>query len=171
MAPRNPRRRARLRDRLRKQRVALQGVGLVQFAGIHVGLARVTGGIDDVWQNPKGELIIVDYKATSKAGEVNLDAPWQIGYKRQMEIYQWLLRQSGFKVADTGYFVYCNGRKSEDSFEGKLEFDIKLIPYTGNSDWIENTLLEIKSCLDSEVVPDAAKDCEYCQYVKKINEL
>ena len=47
MAPRNARRRAGLRDRLRKQRVALQRVRLVQFAGVHVRLARVTGGIDD----------------------------------------------------------------------------------------------------------------------------
>ena len=91
----------------------------------------ITGAVDDIWlDNKTKELIVVDYKATSKDSEVTLDADWQIGYKRQMEIYQWLLRQSGFKVADTGYFVYCNGRKSEESFDGKLEFDIKLIPYT-----------------------------------------
>jgi len=41
---------------------------------------------------------------------VTLDAEWQDGYKRQMEIYQWLLRQNGLKVSDTGYFVYCNGK-------------------------------------------------------------
>jgi len=52
----------------------------------------VTGGVDDVWVNPEGEYIIVDYKATSKDEEVTLDADWQIGYKRQMEIYQWLFR-------------------------------------------------------------------------------
>src|SRR3990172_2276752 len=62
----------------------------------------VTGGIDDVWVNPKGELIIVDYKATSKETEVNLDAEWQIGYKRQMEVYRWLFRKNGYKVSDTG---------------------------------------------------------------------
>src|SRR3989344_884637 len=69
-----------------------------------------TGGVDDVWVNPEGELIIVDYKATSKDGEVSLDAAWQIGYKRQMEIYQWLFRQNGYRVSNTGYFVYCNGQ-------------------------------------------------------------
>ena len=30
------------------------------------------------------EPVIVDYKATSKNGEVSMDAEWQIGYKRQM---------------------------------------------------------------------------------------
>ncbi|MEI9966803.1 MAG: hypothetical protein WDN67_04185 [Candidatus Moraniibacteriota bacterium] len=38
-----------------------------------------SGGVDDVWVAPDGELIIVDYKATSKDGEVTLDAEWQGG--------------------------------------------------------------------------------------------
>jgi len=41
----------------------------------------VSGAIDDAWVNPKGELHVVDYKATSKDGEVTLDAEWQEGYK------------------------------------------------------------------------------------------
>ena len=38
----------------------------------------VSGAIDDIWVNPQGELHVVDYKATSKNGEVNIDADWQI---------------------------------------------------------------------------------------------
>lgn len=48
----------------------------------------ITGGVDDMWVSPSGEYIVVDYKATSKEEEVTLDAEWQDGYKRQMEIYQ-----------------------------------------------------------------------------------
>ena len=124
----------------------------------------VSGGVDDVWINPKGELIIVDYKATSKEGEVSLDADWQDGYRRQIEVYQWLFRQNGFKVSDTGYFVYVNGQTDRAAFDGKLEFDVKLIPYKGKTDWVGPTLLEIKKCLDSDECPSASKDCEYCTY-------
>lgn len=124
----------------------------------------VSGAIDDVWVTPSGELIIVDYKATSKNGEVNLDAPWQDGYKRQMEIYQWLFRQNGFSVSYTGYFVYVNGKTDVEAFDGKLEFDIKVLPYTGKDDWIESTLIKIKSCLDSNMIPASGADCEYCPY-------
>ena len=124
----------------------------------------VTGGVDDIWVNPKGELIVVDYKATSKNGEVNLDADWQIGYKRQMEFYQWLLRKNGFQVSDTGYFVYCNGDADKEAFDAKLEFDIKLIPYTGKDDWIESTLKKAKETLDSNIIPEAHTDCDYCKY-------
>jgi len=126
----------------------------------------ITGGVDDIWiDNKTKELIIVDYKATSKNGEVSLDADWQIGYKRQMEIYQWLFRQNGFKVSETGYFVYCNGRRDNESFDARLDFDIKLIPYTGDDSWIEKTIFDIKKCLDSSKVPAPASDCEYCKYV------
>lgn len=123
----------------------------------------VTGAVDDVWQLPDGSLAVVDYKATSKSGEVNLDADWQIGYKRQMEVYQWLLRNKGFEVSDTGYFVYCNGSTDKAAFDGKLEFDIKIIPYTGSSAWIEEALTNIKACLVGEI-PPASSDCDYCLY-------
>jgi len=129
----------------------------------------VFGAVDDIWVDKKGKLIVVDYKATSKDEEVNLDAEWQEGYKRQMEIYQWLLRQNGFKVSDTGYFVYTNGRRDREAFDGRLEFDIKLIPYTGKDDWIEKTLLEMKKCLSEEDIPKPSPNCEYCAYVNSVN--
>jgi RecB family exonuclease len=52
----------------------------------------ICGAIDDLWVNKRGEVYVVDYKSTSKEEKVTLDADWQISYKRQMEIYQWLLR-------------------------------------------------------------------------------
>lgn len=130
----------------------------------------ITGGIDDIWVNPKGELIIVDYKATSKDGEVNLDADWQIGYKRQMEIYQWLFRKNDYKVSSTGYFVYCNGNADAQAFDGKLEFDIKLIPYKGNDSWVEQTILDIHQCLNSDKLPESGEECDYCKYREAIND-
>jgi RecB family exonuclease len=86
----------------------------------------ISGAVDDIWVTPSGELIIVDYKSTSKDTEVNLDAEWQRGYKNQMEIYQWLFRRNGFTVSPTGYFVYCNGKRDRQAFDAKIEFDIKL---------------------------------------------
>lgn len=127
----------------------------------------VTGGVDDVWVNPQGELIIVDYKATSKAEEVSLDAEWQNGYKRQMEVYQWLFRKNGFKVSDTGYFVYCNGDSSKEAFNGRLEFHIKLIPYQGNDGWIENAVKDAYICLKGSM-PEKGADCDYCSYVETL---
>jgi hypothetical protein len=124
----------------------------------------VTGAIDDVWKNSNGELHIVDYKATAVNKEVSLDDAWKESYKRQMEIYQWLFRQSGFTVSSIGYFVYCNGIKDKTAFDGKLEFKITLLPYEGDDSWIEKKLGEIKECLESDVFPKSNADCEFCNY-------
>ena len=131
----------------------------------------ITGAVDDVWINEKGELIIVDYKSTSKEEKVTLDKEWQIGYKRQMEVYQWLFRKNGFNVSSTGYFVYCNGKTDVASFDAKLEFDIDLIPYTGNSDWIEPLLPKMKACLMSEKPPKPEAGCDYCRYRKAARDV
>ena len=61
-----------------------------------------------------------------------------------MEVYQWLFRKNGFDVSDTGYFVYVNGKLDAEVFDSKLEFDVKLIPYKGDTSWIEPKLKEIK---------------------------
>ena len=125
----------------------------------------IFGAIDDLWQNSQNEYIIVDYKATSKSEEINeLNQTWHEGYKRQMEVYQWLLRQNGYKVSNTGYFVYCNGDTDKKAFDGKLEFDVTLIAYEGNDNWIDPKIKEIHKCLNSNKIPAANPDCDYCTY-------
>lgn len=132
----------------------------------------ITGAVDDIWTDQEENLYVVDYKSTSKNEEITaLDKDWQIGYKRQMEIYQWLLRQNGFKVSNTGYFVYCNGKTDKEAFDAKLEFDINLIEYKGNDQWVEPIISATKDCLMGDSIPKSGKDCDYCAYreaVKKV---
>lgn len=124
----------------------------------------VFGGIDDVWTDTDGAVYVVDYKATSKEGEVNVDAGWQRSYKNQIEIYQWLLHHNGFTVSDTGYFVYTNGDRSADAFDNALRFKTKLIPYKGKTDWIDGALLRARDLLCAETVPVCGNYCDYCPY-------
>ena len=139
----------------------------IQYVDKETGMT-ISGAIDDVWVDKKGNLIIVDYKATSKDGDMDSldDTKWQTQYKRQMEIYQWLFRQKGFKVSDTGYFVYVNGRKDREAFDGKLEFDVTLIAHKGDDSWVHGKILEIKKLLDQNEIPEPAETCEYCAYRK-----
>lgn len=129
----------------------------------------ITGAIDDVWINPKKELVVVDYKSTSKEGEITLEEKWKDAYKRQMEVYQWLLRRNGFIVSNTGYFVYANGSTENKAFDGKLEFDLTLLSYEGKDDWIEPTIKKIHKCLNAKEVPKTREACDYCAYVSAVN--
>lgn len=132
----------------------------------------VFGAIDDLWINSSDEFIVVDYKSTSKNEEITeLNKDWQDGYKRQMEIYQWLLRQNGYKVSDTGYFVYCNGITDKEAFDAKLEFDITLIPYKGDDSWVKKAVVDAHACLQSDQYPESGKDCDYCAYREAVNKL
>ena len=138
--------------------------GGVKYLHESTGLL-VTGAIDDLWINGKGEYIVVDYKATAKEEAVKeLDKEWQDGYKRQMEVYQWLLRHNGLKVSDIGYFVYCTGRMDRKAFDKRIDFDVNLIEYKGNDSWVEKVLGEIKKCLDSGIIPESGDSCDHCAY-------
>ncbi len=127
------------------------------------------GGVDDVWVDQDGQLMIVDYKATSKKEGPSTTDDLYDSYKKQIEIYQWLFRQNGFSVSNTGYFVYVNGKSDAVAFDGKLEFDVNLIAYTGNSDWVDQTLVDLKDMLMSESIPKIGKafnggPCDFCTY-------
>ena len=124
----------------------------------------VFGAVDDVWINAKKELIIVDYKATSTQKEISLDDEYKQGYKRQIEIYQWLFRHNGFPVSKTAYFVFANASKNEPQFDGVLQFEVTLVPHQGDDSWIEPTLLKMKKCLDADEIPEPGENCEYCQH-------
>lgn len=146
------------------------------FKGVRVVHERsgfeLSGAVDDLWVSlDTAELIVADYKATAKDGEVGLDSSWQITYKRQMEFYQWLMRQNGFKVSNTGYFVYCNGDRSAEGFGGVVNFKVKLIAYEGDDSWIERELVRARECLELEVPPPPTDTCEQCAYLKDVLSL
>ncbi|MCK4354797.1 PD-(D/E)XK nuclease family protein [Candidatus Parcubacteria bacterium] len=127
----------------------------------------VSGAIDDLWINGNNEYIVVDYKATARnnpIAELDNESKYHDGYKRQIEVYQWLLRRNELKVSDTGYFVYCTGKYDQKAFDKKIEFDVALIPYTGNDSWVEPTINEIKECLESDEIPKSGEGCEHCAW-------
>ncbi|MGH7141884.1 MAG: PD-(D/E)XK nuclease family protein [Candidatus Saccharimonadales bacterium] len=136
---------------------------------------HIFGAVDDLWINDAGEVLVVDYKATAKEKDVDIDSAWQISYKRQIEVYQWLLRQNGLKVNDIGYFVYANGRLDLDSFSDRLEFRTKIIPYKANDAWVEPTLFKIKACIEGDMpavgVAAMGGECEFCAYARDRTEL
>jgi|TARA_B100001540_G_scaffold116938_1_gene104835 hypothetical protein len=146
----------------------------------------IGGGLDDVWHDKKNdELFVVDYKSTaSKKNEestalekISLVGAYKEGFKRQMDIYQWILRENGFNVSKKGYFLYVNGDQHfepgmlfEDGNKGKMIFDVQIIEYESNDEWVENILFDIKKCLDQEECPPHSdsgfgpkgdKQCEY----------
>jgi hypothetical protein len=131
---------------------------------------EIHGGVDDIWfDKDKEELVVVDYKAQSKDGKVEteeyLENKYHAGYKIQMDIYVYILRQMKFKVSDTAYFLVCNGLKTPEKFDAILHFDLTLVPYKTNTSWVKNKIVEMKKVLDAKNVPEINKTCEKCMFL------
>jgi len=129
------------------------------------------GGIDDVWFDLKEKkLVVVDYKAQSSNYPITtssyLGGEWHLSYKLQMDIYVHILRKMNFSVSDTSYFYVCNGEKTNNKFEEKIDFKITLVPYKINTSWVEGKLSEMKEVLDLDSVPEIEPTCEKCAYLK-----
>ena len=144
------------------------------------------GGLDDVWQNREtGELHIVDYKSTAQGVNgpkkepqpVDLEGPWKIGYKRQIDMYQWVMRQKGYEVSNTGYFVYVDGQHwgidgmfDEDPSQATMKFSATLLPYEGDDGWVDDALRRIKELLLRPDCPTHAEVCENGRFLDGVNE-
>jgi hypothetical protein len=131
----------------------------------------IHGGVDDIWFDLKEKkLVVVDYKAQSTSYPVStqsyLNSEWHISYKLQMDIYVHILRKMNFSVSDMSYFYVCNGEKTNDKFENKIDFKTTLVPYKVNTSWVEGKISEMKEVLNLDSPPDIVLTCEKCAYLK-----
>jgi CRISPR/Cas system-associated exonuclease Cas4 (RecB family) len=108
---------------------------------------------------------VADYKSTAKTAEATIDGDWQISYKRQVELYQWLLRERGFPVADSAWFVYANGNSAAETFNARLEFRVTLLRHDGDTSWVAPALQDIKKLLESPAPPPPGEKCGHCKYL------
>jgi hypothetical protein len=155
----------------------------------------IGGGLDDVWHDPKtDEIFIVDYKSTAgrrnddltALQEISLVGAYKETYKRQMDMYQWIMRQNGFNVNKTGYFVYVNGDQhfedgmlEEDIDKANMKFDVQLLSYEADDSWVNQAILDLKDCLHQKNCPEHAqsgfgpkgdKQCEQAQLFEGMKE-
>ena len=128
---------------------------------------EVFGAVDDLWVDAEGNVIVVDYKATAKTSPVKRlgTYPYHDGYRRQLDIYSWLLQgQDNINVSSRAFWLYVTARRGAAEFGGILTFDPALIEYKPDVSWIEPFLREIRAYVDSTKVPEMSPDCELCRY-------
>ena len=129
------------------------------------------GALDDIWQKSNGELIVVDIKATAKNkfdwNDTFNKYDYPKSYKRQLEMYQWLLLRNGFNVAEEAYLLYFNANKHETFFHNKLTFETHLVKLKCSTTWVEGKILETVDLIRSKKFPKPSKSCEVCNYLQK----
>jgi hypothetical protein len=110
---------------------------------------------------------VIDYKATARKDIVESvgDSGFHLSYKRQLEMYQWLLRRNEVCVSDTGYWLYATGKSIAEEFNKALHFDLRIIPYEGSEEWVSPILLTIKQVLETKQLPEPTAGCEMCNFL------
>ena len=130
---------------------------------------NICGIVDDIWiNNETKKLHIVDYKSTSTDYPISLDHEYKQGYKRQMEVYQWIFKKLGFPVSEIGYFFFANATKNRPAFDARLEFNNLILAHNADDSWVEPTIFEIRKVLNSSEIPEPGKKCQYCAYRKLV---
>jgi len=140
---------------------------------------EVMGAFDDLWND--GAISVVDTKAGDDAKEQLAGSYYWDCYRRQMDIYTWLLYRQGFPVNFMSYFIWaqavCKKRTADDEERLRAEptsfaltFRLSVVPYRTSIGWIEEKLLEIKECLMSDSAPRVKRksSCKYCRFRKRI---
>jgi len=49
-------------------------------------------------------------------------------------------------------------------------FNIKIIPYKGDSSWVENTIKSAIECLNSDKLPKSGDVCDFCKYREAVKK-
>ena len=57
-----------------------------------------------------------------------------------------------------------------EAFDGRLEFEVAVIPYAGKDDWVEDCIAGAHACLVGKDIPKPGKFCEYCAYTEAIQK-
>jgi len=135
----------------------------------------VTGALDDPWFIlTDNALAVADYKSTSVNEPHPIGSTYWDGFKRQLEIYAWLLarQETGYPVASTHYFVFANAKKDLPAFNATLHFDMEVIAVTvGSLAWVEEVIVAACACLRSNTIPPLEEKCDLCRYQIQVAKL
>mgnify|MGYP001256275232 FL=1 len=134
----------------------------------------IYGGVDDIMIDEDDKLVVVDFKATAKKADILSSADvYDNGksYKRQLEIYSWLLQKNNFDVSSTGYLMYYNGDASKPHLGKEMHFRRTLVPFELDTSWIDPMVDDIYNCLQKDEIPYGNDNCEECIYLKTVSEL
>lgn len=159
-------------EKMDEWRDALRGGIKNRYKGTNIILK---GGIDDAWLNTQdSSIIIVDYKSQAKAkletSEYFEDVFHQ-DYAIQLDFYNYLFREAGFKMNDTAYILVANANKDKSAFDGCLTFEEAFIPYKWDADWIPDKVDQMLDVLNSSSIPDENPYCELCAYNRELKNL
>lgn len=127
--------------------------------------AILYGAVDDILEFSDKSLAVVDYKSSGSREITIYD-----DYRKQMEIYSYLLAQNGFKVQPHAYFVFYVVQKDGGGFKNSLPFKEELREIQVNPEWVDSMFERAVQTARGPVPPECAPECKHCAFVGQASE-
>lgn len=118
----------------------------------------LVGAIDDCLINEDGFYLTVDYKTT---GGSNFEENSKKYYQHQLDIYNFLLEQNGFKTKGVAYLVYYKPEEILDA--GVMKFRTVVKEMETSHERAEQLFVEGISLLQGPM-PDSHSTCQFCSW-------
>lgn len=127
------------------------------------------GAVDDVLEFSDGSLGVIDYKS-SGAKEITI----YDDYQKQMDVYNWILRQKGYETYPEAFFVFFQVMKhGETAFNNVLKFKEEVRSVKVDTSWVGDAYARAVEVARSDKAPRPnPKDghCDHCHYVEMSNQ-
>jgi CRISPR/Cas system-associated exonuclease Cas4 (RecB family) len=127
--------------------------------------AVLFGAVDDILEFKDGKLAPLDYKSTGSSIPTVYDR-----FQLQMDVYTFLLEKNGFKTPRKGYLAFYIVDKNS-GFGDRLPFKKELQEIETNPSDIPQLFREAVKLLRKKEPPSHSLDCDYGQWLRKINNV
>lgn len=117
------------------------------------------GAMDDLLETADGRLVVIDYKTRGYPPKAD-GAPDY--YRRQLNCYTLLLRETGHPTADHAYLLYYHPERVDG---GDVTFQTDVVRVSVDTGAATALLERAVEALEAER-PDAAEDCEFCAWAE-----
>lgn len=124
--------------------------------------AVLYGAIDDILEFNDGSLAVVDYKSSGSREITIYD-----DYRKQMDIYNYILKQMGYNTYPEAFFVFYQViKEGEAGFKNVLKFREEVRSVKVNTDWVGPAFENAVELARQDQPPQHNNNkCEHCHYV------
>lgn len=121
--------------------------------------ALLRGGVDELLRTRDGNIIVMDYKTRGYPPKEETGAPDY--YRRQVNLYNLILRENGYDTADFGLILYYYPDRILENGDFVFHHEIRKVPV--DLEKARNTVRDAVELLEGPV-PEHSNDCGFCEW-------
>ncbi len=122
--------------------------------------AVLRGGLDDLLENEAGDLVVLDYKTRGSEPKEETGVPEY--YRRQVNLYNMILRENGYSTADQGLILYFYPDRFTEN--GDFSFHTELRRTETDAEEAKKLVRDAVKTVEGPA-PEHDPDCEYCEWM------